>query len=288
MITFRITGLILASFLPLAANGGGKYSWFDEITPAGEEFPAGGRSARSNNGPAAHSFGVNVYRSLAASRLEEEFAAEPGDETPVHADVLRLYGEVGAAGPAPERETAADGSSVPRLNVLGARWQRPLTASSSVAVSAEYGENVYAPPAPQDTADARAALSWTGRLNTRGQPGVTGSLFVGDEAAKDDTYRDLGRKYYGFAVGGDMTLNGAHTPYVTYRLQKSYYAAADDALAATSRYDGRSLLSAGWKWQVQPRLSLQAEARYGLGGEKLDLYGPERGRLFFSTRFDFR
>jgi long-subunit fatty acid transport protein len=53
-------------------------------------------------------------------------------------------------------------------------------------------------------------------------------------------------------------------------------------------YEDRSQISAGWKWQVQPNWSVHAEASYGLNGANLDPNSPDRSRIFFGTRFDFR
>jgi hypothetical protein len=120
---------------------------------------------------------------------------------------------------------------------------------------------------------------------------VTGSVFLGDEMAREEIYRHLGRKYYGFSVGGSLTLFQSHTPYVSFKMQRSVYEVSDDPLFVSPRTGDRSLLSAGWKWQAGRDFSLQAEASYGLGetsGSSLDPYSLERSRILFGTRFGFK
>ncbi|MBI3574975.1 MAG: hypothetical protein HY083_04915, partial [Gammaproteobacteria bacterium] len=119
------------------------------------------------------------------------------------------------------------------------------------------------------------------------RPRVTGSVFVGGESALPESYRTLGRRYYGLAVGGELTLSRAHTPYVSFQMQRSL-SASDDALATAAPDDDRSQIAAGWKWQAQRHLSLQAEASVGYNGNRLRLQNTERSRVFFGTRFDFQ
>jgi hypothetical protein len=187
---------------------------------------------------------------------------------------------------------------VRRSNVLGLAWQHSLDAQDRVALSAEHGANVSPNQFSQDTLESRAVLSWTHHWGTNLHPSLTGSVFLGDEMARDESFRQLGRRYMGFAVGGQLTLAKTHTPYLAYQLRRSYYdpdntntpralAVFEDFLLST-RYDNRSLLTAGYRWQAGPHLSLQAEASYGLNTDGQDLYNPERTRLFLGTRFDFR
>jgi hypothetical protein len=159
---------------------------------------------------------------------------------------------------------------------------------NTFAVSAEYGEGTVVSPLALDT---RAAFSWTSVLPSAVRPSVTGSVFLGDEIAREEIYRHLGRKYYGFSVGGSLTLFQSHTPYVSFKMQRSVYETSDDSLFVAPRTGDRSLLSAGWKWQAGRDLSLQAEATYGLGeatGSSLDPYSLERSRILFGTRFGFK
>ncbi|MHB8535247.1 MAG: hypothetical protein ACYDBW_07370, partial [Sulfuricaulis sp.] len=238
------------------------------------------------------SFGMNLYRS-------QQSLTDPGN--PVSsgralqgADTIRLYGEIESLdnSSALPRNFAFATSPDKRINAFGVKWHHHLDTMNSFAISAEYGEGTAVYPLPLDTLDTRAAFSWTSELSANAvKPSITGSVFLGDETTRDEIYRHLGRRYYGFTVSGSMTLFDSHTPYVSFKMQKSLYDNSSDALLISSRSSDRSLLSAGWKWQVQRDVSLQAEASYGLGPSLVpgrDPYNLEQSRIIFGTKYDFK
>lgn len=276
------TALLVAA--PALAAPGTKLSWFGDNSFAGVR-PLGISETRLLS-PDYASFGINLY----SSRRNLMDEADMHEALP-DANTVRLYGEIesrgsGGTGNFPSFES----TPLDRGNVFGISWQHRLNALNSFAVSAEYDEAASVYPSSLDTLDARAAFSWTSRLSSAIRPSITGSVFLGDEMAREEIYRHLDRKYYGFSVGGSLTLFKSHTPYVSFKMQRSVYdAAIDDPLLAAPRPSDHSLLSAGWKWQVQRDVSLQAEASYGLGETpRLDPYSLERSRILFGTRFDFK
>jgi hypothetical protein len=224
-------------------------------------------------------------------------ASTPAAEESTASSALQVYGGLGERA-TPEISLPAAEQGVRRSDVLGLSWQHRLDARDQFAVSAEYGQNVRPNQFAQDTLESRAVLSWTRQWGAQMQPSLTGSVFLGDESARDESYRQLGRRYLGFAVGGQMTLANAHTPYLAYQLRRSYYDVENGGAVRSgslfeespqsARTDNRSLLTAGYRWQASRSFSLQAEASYGLNSDGQDLYNPERTRLFFGTRFDFR
>ncbi len=268
-----------------------KLSWFND-TPFAGVGALGVPEARLLTPSDNTSFGINLFSSR-QDVVEEE---NPTDvrSVGVEANTVRLYGDVES--PRSGTGTFSSASSVGdptlgRVNAFGVSWKHRMDAMNSFAVSAEYGEGTAVYPQPLDTLDTRAAFSWTSVISSAAKPSITGSVFFGDEMAREEIYRNLGRKYYGFTLGGSLTLFQSHTPYVSFKMQRSQYDATDDSLLVSPRSGDRSLLSAGWKWQVQRDLSLQAEASYGLGEtppSNLDTYSLERSRIFFGTRFDFK
>lgn len=287
---------ILAGAALLASTGtamsapSGKLSWFDD-TPFAGVGALGVPEVRLN--PSDYSsFGLNLYRSQRFP-ADDGYPADTGDDA-LSADTVRLYGEVESPGSSDiqRRNFSFAGSPGNRINAFGLKWHHHLDSMNSFAVSAEYGEGTAVYPSPLDTLDTRAAFSWTSELPAYSlKPNITGSVFVGDETAREEIYRHLGRRYYGFTVGGSMTLFDSHTPYVSFKMQKSLYDTADEPLFISPRSGDRSLLSAGWKWQVQRDFSLQAEASYGLGiasTPALDPYTLERSRIFLGTKYDFK
>jgi len=281
-----ITAALLTLIIPFAQAEAGRYSWFNDPLSDDLAFNSGGLPRPGGGIPPT--FDVNAYATPSfGSRVGEGMGYRNlGEEPREVSDVVRLYGKI-SPGPAYRYPPLGDETDV-RLNAFGAKWLHRLNAIHSFAVSAGYSETASSTRLSPDTFDTRAAFSWTSKWAGGYRPGVTGSIFVGDETAKDEAYRYLGRKYYGFAIGGELTLFREHTPYISYRLQRSQYETAVDPLYSPYRSDDRSLVAAGWRWQVQRNWSLQAEASYGLGGAGLDLQNYERSRLFFGTRFDFK
>jgi hypothetical protein len=282
---------LLAGAVLLASTGSamsaqsGKLSWFDDAPFAGVGA-LGVPQVQLRNPSEYNSFGFDLYRSQRTVG-EDSYPAETGD-VGVGASSVSFYGEIET--PGNQRPSSFEETSGNRVNAFGVRWQHHVDTMNSFAISAEYGEGAAVNPSPLDTLDTRAAISWTSRLPSAVKPSVTGSVFLGDEVAREEIYRHLGRRYYGFTVGGSLTLFQSHTPYVSFKMQKSLYDTADEPSFVSPRSGDRSLLSAGWKWQVQRGFSLQAEASYGLGSSttSLDPYSLERSRILFGTRFGFK
>lgn len=311
-----LISLIAASASSIDARAAGRFSWFDEQPSAERELGLGQALLPARD---THvSFGVDAYKSFKslksltpASGIYEDSADFTAQR---EGDVVRLYGEhrkpqsdfytpLAVINRGSEQAPWGD---LGRLSGFGLKWNHRLDAENSVAVTAGYSEmpSLYITPGrePQtydardnlartrdtlDMVDTRAALSFTSRWTGALRPGLTGAVFLGDETARDETYQHLGRKYYGFSLGGQLTLSQDHTPYVAYQLRRNLYN-PDDPAYLLSRYEDHSSLSAGWKWQVQQNWSFHAEASYGLNGAAVDLYSPDRSRVFFGTRFDFR
>lgn len=284
-LTFGIPGIANAA----------RFSWFDD-TPARDSLGQLRAPLSTFDRDKRLSFGIDAYKSLELGRFaDEETASYVGDAT-----TLRFYGEVGARPgesnvpisvlhPGAVNDEVGFGSASTRLSGFGIKLQHRVDPANTVALSAGYSETSLTQQslAPLEVLDTRAALSWTSTWSGGLQPGMTGSVFVGDESARDEAYQHLGRRYYGFSLGGELKLTQDHTPYFSYRLRRNFYS-PDDTTYLMTPYEDRSQIAAGWKWQVQSNWSLQAEARYGLNGANLDPYSPERSRIFFGTRFDFR
>lgn len=262
--------------LPSVTAAAGKYTWFSD-----ESAAAGALQARPS------SFGMDVYRS--SKYPEADVAATPDYR-------VSLYGDY----PLRAARSADDGDSTARRFAnFGVRWQHRVSVKDRVSVSAQQGESSFLRPAATtspDAFDTRATVSWTREFAWAWKPSVSGGVFLGDEAARDEAIRSVGRRYYGFTVGGELRLLQAHTPYVSFRMERSLYemSGSEDSTAPLfwRTTEDSSRLAAGWRWQARRGLSLQAEASYGFnfnnGGSDLLAPERERSRVFFGTRFDFR
>lgn len=324
-----ITAVALTLAVPLSGAAAGRYSWFDSATT---RDPLGiARLPEAPRLESRVRFGTDGYQALVPNRLLADdmdgFVPE-SDWARIEANRIQFFGEVTNAhaalyAPLVTLDRGGDNPSIDsmgRLTGFGIKWRHRLDSVNSIGVSYGYSEfaatrapsgsesttggpansqvsgaagatALAAPSATQeyDIADTRAALLWSSQWAGGFRPGIGGSVFIGDEGVRDEAYEHLGRKYYGFTFGGEITLFRQHTPYLSYRLQRY---SSEDPLLYPSGYEDQSSVSAGWKWQVQPNWSVQAEASYGLNSDDakrvLDLYPPDRNRLFFGTRFDFR
>lgn len=269
---------LLAAAAPVVALAG-TFSWFDDARPGGFEA-----SVWSSKYAA---FAIDLYRSADPSGDYTEDAVPRGT-----ADTMRIFGgleidSARAAGVPRLFETREVVSAARRPRALGIAWQHRLDAMNEFVLSAGYGGGTPLFAAASELTDTRATVALTSRWRSAYQPRVTGSVFVGGESATPEAYRSLGRRYYGLAIGGELTLFRAHTPYVSFQMQRATFA-GEDPLVTPGIDEDRSQIAAGWKWQAQRHLSLQAEASVGYNGSRLRWQDPERSRVFFGTRYDFK
>jgi len=298
---YRIrTVLVAATTLALpGVVSAARLSWFDDM-PARDSLGQIRAPIALSNQEAPLTFGVQGYESLRHSDLLDGDYGYGSVAVASDRTVVRFYGAVAgrtndfrapllALNPSATGDALLLGSSSSRLSGFGVKWQHRVDAVNTVALSAGYNEIPWSTKSTSaDALDTRAAVSWHGSWSGATlRPGISGSFFVGDEIARNEAYQQLGRRYFGFSVGGELRVAQDHTPYFSYRLRRNVYS-PDDPTFSITPYEDRSQISAGWKWQVQSNWSLQAEARYGLNGANLDPSSPDRSHLFFGTRFDFR
>jgi len=298
-MNFKVRKLVVA-VTSLALPGvvhAARLGWFDEL-PARDSLGQIRAPLPFSNQDASRTFSVRAYESM--RQIDEADYLRTPLSVASDRTVVGIYGEIDsrvtdfraplvALNPSAENSALLGGSSSNRLSGFGVKWQHRVDAVNTFAVSAGYSEIPWSSKSVgADALDTRAALSWRSNWNGANfRPGVTGSVFIGDETARDEAYQQLGRRYYGFSVGGQLQVAQDHTPYFSYRLRRNVYS-PEDPTYLTSPYEDRSQISAGWKWQVQRNWSVQAEASYGLNGAYLDSYSTDRSRFFFGTRFDFR
>lgn len=289
--------LLLAAALTLvlpATATAARFSWFDGVPQRDSLGQV--RTPLPAIGETRLRFGIEPYRSFESLRLLDNGARPralaPAPRISLHGELATGPGEPFAPDAAPGFGSAGTALFHPadsRLSGFGIKWQHRLDAVSTISISAGYSETPWSAELPNlEVADTRATLSWRGSWSGAWQPGLTGSIFIGDEDVREERYQELGRRYYGFALGGELRVAQHHTPYFSYRLQRNLHNPLDPEFALVQEYEEQSQILAGWRWQVQPNWSLHAEAQYGVNGTQLDPYSQDRSRIFFGTRFDFR
>ena len=295
-----VSALTLAGTLAILSAGvsvahAGRFSWFDEPYAA-ERLWLDNVATRPSANAMSVGFGDSVFRSFASSRiLDDESGYAASRETRFEPNAFYLYGEVGeeraAQFLAPSMsvdDIGTAGNDSQRLSVVAAKWQRRLSEIHSFSLAASYAETPSAVQSIPELLDTRAALSWTSKWGDGMRPGITGSVFVGDETLRDPAYHQVGRRYFGFSLAGELSFFRDHTQYLSYRAQRYLYTDNEEIPYALNRLDEGALVAAGWRWQVQRNWSVHAEANFGLNGANQDLLYPQHNRVIFGTRFDFR
>ena len=221
----------------------------------------------------------------------------PGDDADnaaFHPGLLSVQGGLGIdwgrdrfALPLYHQEFRYERTRALKYDALGVEWSRRLNSQNLLTLSAQYGDYAYADQPLGDTIHSVAAFAWSSELSGALHPRLSSSIYLGDESAKDDAYRSLGRRYYGITLDGRFTPYPKHTPYASLRLQRSDYL-TEDTLLSVPRREDFSRLAAGWDWQVQPNWGLRAEANYSLNNSSVESFGYDHARVLFTTRFDFR
>ena len=117
--------------------------------------------------------------------------------------------------------------------LLAVQWEHRLNRGHSFAFSAGYANEPDVQDKPYASKSTTASFSWTSKLTGKVQPRLTGSFFVGDEAATEQSYQYLDRRYYGLSFGGRLTLFEKHSPYLSLQMLRSDYGydVTDDPLS---------------------------------------------------------
>ncbi len=235
---------------------------------------------------------------LAAAKLlaNQTFLSEAGvDDTEAVADAFNLVAapeiKLGAGSlklPVTHREYLDDQQRAHRFNALGVEWEQELLPGHRLALTAERGGHMALGETGLDTSRTRASVRVSSELPALSGAQLSGTVFLGGETPKDEVYKHLGRRFYGFSLEGRFTAFRHHSPYTSWQVQRSDYEAADIVTTTGARWEDYSRLAAGWDWQIMPNWGLRAEAKYSLNTSNERAYEYDRSELFFSTRFNFR
>lgn len=290
----RYVSLLLVAAGAPAVSAAGGLTWFGETTFSGaypvesleyhraavltREDDVLGLRALLAPVPARPGFDAEalfdpLFPGTESRRLDQGVRSEVG---------VSLGGETVSV-PVYRRQAVFGDGSRQELSSFGVKWRHQFTGIGSLTVSTRYGKGAYTAQdeiLAADTANTLTSVSWTSPIGLRGSS-VTGSVFYGDEQAEDLSYKDLGRRMYGFVVGGQWAVTRHHLPFVAFQYQ------ANDA-TATSLLDDSTRIAAGWNWAVTRDWHVKAEASFGYNDPRLNLFDVDNTRFQFSTRFDIK
>lgn len=216
---------------------------------------------------------------------------DPDGEVALHSGFFGLApgtnrGEGLIAVPVIQEERVVDRGRLLRLNTLGLDLAHRLDSRNRFSIGARYRDYSYETTNGFNANSLLASVGWAGEYGPRGSR-VGTSFFLGEESVGENVYKYLGRRYFGFAVDGSVSLFRDHNPFVSLKLQWSDYDESDQ-VRPLNRNDDYSRLAAGWDWSVTSGWHLRAEADHTTNTSTVSSYGYEHNRLFFGTRLDFR
>lgn len=241
----------------------------------------------------SRSFDLAAARRLRTQIFLSDAATDESEATKADAFNLSAAPEIklGAGSlklPVTHREYLDDQQRAQRFNALGVQWEQELLPGHRLALAAERGGHTALDETGVDTSRTRASVTVSSELPALSGAQLSGTVFLGGETPKDEIYRYLGRRFYGFSLEGRFTAFHHHSPYTSFQVQRSDYDAADATATAAPRWEDYSRLAAGWDWQIMPNWGLRAEANYSLNTSNERAYEYDRSELLFSTRFNFR
>lgn len=286
---FAVTGLCATPDQPLCIRGFGEAGLDYDSNIYGTTAPQ-----VFDDGFVSSTFGVDSRRPWGMSQFSFDGQASDDNKGLYQRNSLfKYYGgsfewpRYRFSDPFMRRRGLVDRNDYLRLNTFGMEWRHRLDDNNLFNIAAQYGGYQYETANPHSAKGYAASLGWNGIYHVPVQPRIGGKLFVGSETADDTALKYFGRRYYGVSADGSVSLFKDHSPYISFKFQRSDYEDADP-ISFINRRENYSRLAAGWNWQVLPHWQVRAQADYSANRSNLSLYEYDAGRLFFSTRFDFR
>lgn len=171
------------------------------------------------------------------------------------------------------------------LYALGLEWSRDLDARNQVTGFGQIGAIRYPDDADRDVRMLLAGGGWNHR-HAHLPLLLSGSLYLGDEAARRSAGDPNGRRYYGARLGAQWSGIQGHMPYAALGWQRSDYDAANPVFLRAREETFREL-RLGWSWQPQPRWNITAEASLVDNGANIALYDYTRRQFAVGVRYQF-
>lgn len=172
-----------------------------------------------------------------------------------------------------------------RLYAIGLEWSRDLDARNQVTGFGQIGAIRYPDDADRDVRMLLAGGGWNHR-HARLPLLLSGSVYLGDEAARRPAGDPNGRRYYGVRLGTQWSGIQGHMPYAALGWQRSDYDAANPVFLRTREETFREL-RLGWSWQPQRQWNITAEASLVDNGANIALYDYTRRQFAVGVRYQF-
>lgn len=209
-------------------------------------------------------------------------------------DILGLRGGISFVGknsilrvPLQFEQLNLDGEDFRQLFITGIEWERPLTRMDRLAVFGQLGSIEYP---DEDFRDVDLVLLGTAWTHNFGQANrlISLGIYFGDEKAGSDD-PDVFREHWGRDYTGVYgRFNWNFTPRQTFYLSASFQTIEHDApdpVFGDVRDEDLAQITAGWRWQWQPKWTINVELSHYNNDSNLELYSYERTQLHGGVRF---
>ena len=180
------------------------------------------------------------------------------------------------------------------------QWQTEINPRNRLSVFSQVAELNYHGSFGQDLRDALLLLggvAWAHSFGGKGSPTMFASAYVAEEDERSTNFfflgttptsnAFLGRKYFGFRVGGDYQLKSNLQLNGVALAQFSDYGGTDPSFLR-SRDDELYQLTAGLTYQPSKAWTVRPQIRYTRNQSNLALHDYQRVSAFATVRYTYR
>ena len=175
-----------------------------------------------------------------------------------------------------------------RANGAVAQWQHNYSQYSQVSLFAQFADLAYPYPdqSIRDATRTIGGIAFGHGWDAPSRPVVFGSLYAGDEKAKDSRYKEFGHKPIGVRLGGQMSLGAATTLFGLLSYEDRVYEAEDTSFLVT-RHDKMTDLRLGLDYAFRPAWHLVPQLSYTNNDSNIELDKYDRTVVSLVARWTF-
>ena len=179
-----------------------------------------------------------------------------------------------------------DSKDFRRTNGVVAQWQHNYSAYNQVSIFGQFADLDYPTQSPRNATRTIVGLAFGHGWNALSRPVVFGSLYAGDEKAKDSDFQDLGHKPWGVRFGGQMSMSAATTLFGLLSYEDRVYG-ADDPFFLVKRHDKMTDLRLGLDYAFRPAWHLVPQVSYTNNDSNIELNKYDRTVVSAVVRWTF-
>lgn len=173
-----------------------------------------------------------------------------------------------------------------RTNGAVAQWQHSYSEYSQVSLFAQAANLEYPTQSPRDARRTIGGVAFGYGWDTPSKPIVFGSLYGGNEKAKDADFQNLGHKPVGARLGGQVSMTDRMALFGLVNYERRVYG-ADDPFFLVTRRDKQADVRLGVNYALGAGWLLVPQASYTNNQSNIDLNKYDRTVVSLSVRWTF-